>query len=734
MTNPVSTKSNSMTMDEVLAYFNEQLAHFSAPEADKKGPAAVEAHEAIIKTIKDIAISDELTDRYCGVVRERADLRRFASVSQSSFARGCLLFLAFNYQATLPEPPEERKRKPQEGERDVSLLKHVARNDDFRLFLKEFYVIGEQLELSSLEYHASGTTSFIFVATTMSGHGALKIIQAPYTQLEDIRAATKAYEAFNEHTDFSPKIYKCSELWIFMEFLEGSNLNEYLNELREKHKKIPFLSEAYITAIAGVFRLTTEALEYYQQHDMIHGDLTPFNIMIEHEKDKIATPKKVKLIDFGPNYVLKTRLSKQGRFVEAFSRTELFTAPEVVTAKADPSIKSDFYSLGMIGLEMLSERPLRKDAVGVRLRDIWQDPASAGIAEIIEDLIDENPDNRLLILQREKDSVYSALNKAIQAHVDLYKDIKLKAEERFAPSQVMRMFSKNDVVKSFLNMRDISRMPDVSYNNVTTGQRLASGLNLLCLSLIVLSFTFYTYADLHQAYFPATDIIFPQFLVDAVQYMQPRKFTVGDVSGNLPGRLVALTFGFIAARYYANIFAPLRVTELAGYLQPSTNFLLRANCVTYFVPIMAAIVYNPKFWPYCALFGTVFPALNNFFCWRTAKKAAENSKEKQFSLEVYHHGETEKFLNEYKEWWVLMLSYSVTIGVVGVLLDLGYATDEKVYAGLVCFVNIAKVYRNNCGREAPKVAGNLSRMFFAIRRCAAIERLKPAPANVARTA
>jgi serine/threonine protein kinase len=728
MAGAISTKSDSMTLDEVLAYLNGVLAHFSTPEADSKDAAAVQAHEAIIKTIKDIAISDELTDRYCGVLKDRAGLRRFASVSQSSFARGCLLFLAFNNQATLPEPPEERKHKPQEDERDVSLLKQVARNDDFRLFLKKFYVIPEALGLSSLAYHASGTTSFIFKASTLSGHGALKIIQAPYTQLEDIRAATKAYKAFDEHTDYSPKIYECSDLWIFMEFLEGCNLNEYLNELRAKHKETPFLSEAYITAIAGVFRLTTEALEYYEQLGMIHGDLTPFNIMIEHESGKMTTPKRVKLIDFGPNYVLKTRLSKQGRFVEAFSRTELFTAPEVVTAKADPSIKSDFYSLGMIGLEMLSDRALRKDAVGVRLRDIWQDPASAGIAEIIEDLIDENPDNRLLILQREKHNVYSALNKAIQAHVDLYKDIKLKAKEKFAPSQVMQMFSKNDVVKSFLNMREISKMPDVSYNNVTPGQRLASGLNLLCLSLIVLSFTFYTYADLRQAYFPATDIIFPQFLVDAVQYVQPRKFAIGDVSGNLPGRLVALTFGFIAARYYANIFAPLRVTELKGYLQPSTNFLLRANCVTYFVPIMAAIVYNPKFWPYCALFGTVFPALNNLFCWRTAKKAAESAEEKKFSLEIYHHGETEKFLNEYKEWWVLMLSYSITIGVVGVLLDLGYATDEKVYAGLVCFVNIAKVYRNNCGREAPKVAGSLSRLFFAIRRCAALEKRKLSPA------
>jgi hypothetical protein len=60
--------------------------------------------------------------------------------------------------------------------------------------------------------------------------------------------------------------------------------------------------------------------------------------------------------------------------------------------------------------------------------------------------------------------------------------------------------------------------------------------------------------------------------------------------------------------------------------------------------------------------------------------------------------------------------YSVGLGVIGVLLTTGLARDESVYATFVCGINMFKMYRNYCGREAPIVSGNLSRLFFSARR------------------
>jgi hypothetical protein len=60
-----------------------------------------------------------------------------------------------------------------------------------------------------------------------------------------------------------------------------------------------------------------------------------------------------------------------------------------------------------------------------------------------------------------------------------------------------------------------------------------------------------------------------------------------------------------------------------------------------------------------------------------------------------------------------------------VVLGLDWAKDAWFYAVIVCFLNIFKIYRNNCGREAPKIAGNLARSFFDIRRVTAAKDKNP---------
>ena len=64
-----------------------------------------------------------------------------------------------------------------------------------------------------------------------------------------------------------------------------------------------------------------------------------------------------------------------------------------------------------------------------------------------------------------------------------------------------------------------------------------------------------------------------------------------------------------------------------------------------------------------------------------------------------------------------MFSYSIVIGVIAGALLVGLAHDEKVYASVICMVNIIKIYRNNCGVEAPHISGHLRRLFFVLKRC-----------------
>jgi serine/threonine protein kinase len=663
--------------------------------------------EDIIETVTDILTSEDLTERYYAALGAREDILSFdvdRSDKRSLIARGCLLFFAIHRLAAMSDMQV------------LDFINRLAADSDFVTFFILFHRVPKDVGLTALALHATGTTSFIFkAATTKYGPCALKAIQAPYVGLSSIRNATANYaKNFGMHPEYSPKIYQSEETWIIMEFIKGLNLNDYLIKIRAE---TAFLSDRYLTLVASVFHMIAEALAYYESlhPSLVHGDLTPFNIMIEFDR---LDPKAVKLIDFGPNYVLKERAGSRPSFIQAFSRTELFMAPEVVFGRRDASIESDLYSLGVIGLDFLCSEPLRKDMIGLRLQEIWRNPASLGIAQVIEDLIDEDPDNRLLILKgRSEGSIYAALDRVVQEQVKVYKDLVVEDQRGLdLKNQAGRSF-KPDVWQSFHNIAKLFSVEGNPYMDVTKGQLLASRLNALCQAVIVSSFVLYTLVDVKAQFFPGLNIPFSDIVADIVGW-HPKQFTIGNLWENLPGRVVALTFGLVAARYYANIFSLLRVEGTRSIMQSLAEMSIRMNCLTYFVPIMVAIVFNPKWWPFCTLIGALFPAVNNYLCWFTAREACRHSRA-VFSIESFHRVETDRFLRIYREWWMHMGAYSLGIGIIGLLLAFGHAEDEKVYAYFISFINVFKIYRNTCASDALDISGNLSRLFFAHRRWSA---------------
>jgi hypothetical protein len=647
----------------------------------------------------DILLSEELTSYYRKLIVSYDDTRGLPS----GLARGCLLFLLMHHDATSPPDRSDWVEK----------LNVIAQDADFQLAFETFYEIPQTMGLRKLAFHAVGTTSIIFKAVAEQGLCALKVIQAQYVRIPAIQEATLRYMENNGlHVLHSPTIFKSTRRWILMSFVEGANLNDYLGSLRNK---AAFPSDEYVSAISSIFRMLVEALAYYESRrpSIVHGDLTPFNVMVEFDA---TGPKAVKLIDFGANHVLQQRLGSRRSFAQAFARTELFVAPEVVKG-ADPSRDADLYSLGMIGLDMMSPTALRSEAVGSRLRDIWQNPASVGLAEIIEDLIDEDPANRLLMQKKQatgsEPAIYEMLAKASQSHFDLYRALQ-KEREHYEPSRFWRSL----IIDIKNAAKDAAAIAGNRVSSYTRWQPEAAALNLLLHRFIVWSFVLYTALDVSTALGTKMPMIggIVEKVAVALKYY-PNWIDVGDWRGNLPGRAVALTFGLIATRYYANIYSSLAVTGLGSWLQMIANALLRFNSFSYFPPIMYAIVVDPHAWPFCAFLGTLFPALNNLACWIVARRGLRKAADR-FSVEAYHRAEDAAFLTRYLEWFSLMLGYSVGILVIGIALHRGWAHDEEIYAGLICAINIIKIYRTNCGKEAPVISGNLARSFFYVRRLA----------------
>lgn len=649
-------------------------------------PHAKEAAE-----VQDILATSARSAEY--LEAHRSDVAR-ASAPQSQLARGKYLYVSFHQLATAAVIRREE-------------IDRIVEDPDFALFVFTLHEIPSRFGITRLTFHMAGTTSFIFKAYTELGHAyALKLIQAPYQRINEVRTATSAYRSsYDIESKYLPRVFESQPTWILMEFVEGERLSDYLNNLRRTET---YISDRYFFYVTKLFSQLTEALSFFEtrQPPIFHGDLTPLNIIVQSND---GDPTSIKLIDFGANYVLQNVNVRHGALVDAFAMAETFVAPEVLRHGGEASLAADLYSVGKIALELMGDTPLKSELVGMRLRAMWDQPAATGLAQIIEDLIDDEPDKRLLLAMQSEAGVYKDLNAKLQEQALLYNEFKEKNTD-LVPSIATSLIGLSDVWKSLRYIFRMVRTQDRTYNRIGRGLFVSMAINALCQATIVTAFIIYTLADVSAKWLDGMFI--PEWIS-----LSPRGFQLGDVWSNLPGRCVAFTFGLVAARYYANIFAPLVAPSGFGWPSIWVNFVLRLNSFSYFLPIMLAIAWNPHWWPWCAFAGMFFPTLNNFLSLHLVRTIHEAAK--TFSVTRFY--DTQRFFDAYAEWWFQMGTYCVGVGLLGALLNLGLAVDEPIYAIAVCIINMATIYRQNCSLLAPQTQGGLGRLFYAGRRWQALK-------------
>ncbi|MCG8408036.1 MAG: serine/threonine-protein kinase [Phycisphaerales bacterium] len=141
-----------------------------------------------------------------------------------------------------------------------------------------------------------------------------------------------------------------------MEYLEGSSLDECLHDFRSSKKTQGRETRSEIRDATKRLHLLLkicEAVSYAHQHGVIHRDLKPANILVDLE----GHPH---ILDFGLAKAVDATLAEgsiQTTRSGEFMGTLAYASPEQV--KCDPSlvdIRSDVYSLGVIGYELLSGR------------------------------------------------------------------------------------------------------------------------------------------------------------------------------------------------------------------------------------------------------------------------------------------------------------------------------------------------------------------------------------------
>jgi serine/threonine-protein kinase len=144
-----------------------------------------------------------------------------------------------------------------------------------------------------------------------------------------------------------------TQYYIAMEYIDGINLERFIDRHFEMGKKIPVNMAAFI--VSRVCR----GLEYaHQKADkagkslgVVHRDVSPKNIMMAWEGD-------VKLTDFG---IAKAAHYFRNREGEVLMGKIQYMSPEQAAYK-ETDRRSDVFSLGIVLWELLSGRPLFADA------------------------------------------------------------------------------------------------------------------------------------------------------------------------------------------------------------------------------------------------------------------------------------------------------------------------------------------------------------------------------------
>jgi len=128
--------------------------------------------------------------------------------------------------------------------------------------------------------------------------------------------------------------------FIRMEYFEGQNLNEFLNNHGVLH----------VTKARVLTHKVTSAISHAHQRGVVHRDIKPSNIMLAARQD-------VRVIDFGLGVFVEADLLSRVTKTGEHAVGGYYTAPELVTNPRLLNPSTDVYSIGALWFTALTGRP-----------------------------------------------------------------------------------------------------------------------------------------------------------------------------------------------------------------------------------------------------------------------------------------------------------------------------------------------------------------------------------------
>jgi serine/threonine protein kinase len=320
---------------------------------------------------------------------------------------GLSLFLDLVTRASLHERPQEEF---------FVQASAFLRDDAVKASLRALYRLDEDAllrdcKLDDATLHEIGTTSVI-LECEKSNPKELVALKCVLPRHFTVRAITEGARQYGERhraiLSIAPTVFGSNERAVMMEFVEGRTLAQHFeaDQLADPRPGDPrgeqlartrALGGTQIEFIRQLGRTLCDVLEALHAKDQCHLDLSPRNIILVRER----YPLEVRLIDFGRNFAIADGVSSS----LALARASVYVEPHMITHERRGDWRSDCYSLGIILLEAAALRPLHRETIAAELWRLWTGEhawdGAPGLARIIEDLIDAEPEQRLVFVGAE---------------------------------------------------------------------------------------------------------------------------------------------------------------------------------------------------------------------------------------------------------------------------------------------------------------------------------------------
>ena len=684
-----------------------------------------------------------LDDRYIGML---GFLLFTVSVDQSSSK------LPGELSQTVRLSDDDKRKENRAIEIRDNVLKNLSL---YRFIIDEYQIdLDRSEEPIDLTFHTTGTTSYILkikFAEKFNGKViVLKILKYKYFDNQTINNKTENYQSNYQDNEFSPYIYKSGPRYILMDYILGPTLQEYMHAsfINEKNK------EKVISRI--ICELCCKLNYFARDHGIIHCDLNTNNIIlnnIQYNNEDGQISFKVYLIDFGVNYLLNEKIGSS----RALTKAGIYIPEEVLVDLNNASIMSDIYSLGVILLEMLQilhecgETIEMEHEFEYRKFDEYLDNVRIKhpiLASILDDILDRDPNLRLFDLQQKykiqnkyDDKIFDnenlfrnfkrqtvheqqLINKSFShIYIDLQSNINLEFElheiERKRKKDFWFRFLQNFLaflkgsfssiigqnfqkVQYFMKIDDLPKQGEVNFRIISK-------------NLGIWAFTAEISHILVSAGFA---LIIINYFNNKIPSFPPLINLHFDLTGLLSA-FVLFSFSAIAAEYYQNIFSSIYSKSLEK--KGLWNHMWIRFCTFYWpIPILIAYFHNIHWWAYVAALGTFIISINNFLNYQLAKKAKSVI---QTTFKNIPSQSLNDRLKEFKEWWTLMLAYSLGLLTIGICLNIGLIKDEIAYLIITLIINI-KMWLYNCTENAFNVNKTLQFLYTRYNRALKYSKMK----------